>query len=104
MSDRVELQFELESILGSKCVFYQPPENLKITYPAIVYDLSDILTVFADNKTRMLYNSYSVTLITKNPDNEFVDKILQLPYCRFNRRFVNDNLYHDVFVITRRNK
>ena len=38
---RLTLQTKLEDLLGSKHVYYQPPENLKMEYPAIRYSKSD---------------------------------------------------------------
>ena len=37
MGTRLELQSKLEEILGSRQVYYQPPETVKMEYPAIVY-------------------------------------------------------------------
>ena len=42
MKTRLELDEELVKILGSKNVYFQPPESLKLNYPAIVYSLSNI--------------------------------------------------------------
>jgi len=33
MGTRLELQNLLENILGSRNVYFQPPENLKLNYP-----------------------------------------------------------------------
>ena len=49
MSSRIELQDELENLLGSKNVYYQPPESVKMEYPAIVYRRSNINNNFADD-------------------------------------------------------
>ena len=46
MKNRIELQTLLEELLGSKNVYYQPPNNLSMSYPAILYstdkDIEDI--------------------------------------------------------------
>ena len=39
MGTRIELQLKLEEILGSRHVYFQPPASIKMTYPAIVYEL-----------------------------------------------------------------
>ena len=44
-----DLQVVLQEIMGDHKVYYQPPENLKLTYPCIIYETSDILSNFADN-------------------------------------------------------
>ena len=46
---RLTLQIKLEDLLGSKHVYYQPPENLKMEYPAIRYSKSDEEDIYANN-------------------------------------------------------
>ena len=84
MFSRIELQDELEKLLGSKNVYYQPPESVKMDYPAIVYHRSDIDNDFADDN---------------NPDSEIVEAVSKLPNCRYDRHYTADNLNHDVFTI-----
>ena len=67
------------NILGSRNVYFQPPENVKIQYPAIVYSLSEIRNTFADNSVYSRKKAYDVTVIDKNPDSEIVDKVSELP-------------------------
>ena len=43
MDKRQTLQSELEAILGSRNVYYQPPANLKMQYPAIRYKKQKIM-------------------------------------------------------------
>ena len=47
MANRLDLQALLEDLLGSRNVYYQPPESVKMNYPAIVYALEDIENTFA---------------------------------------------------------
>lgn len=100
MASRLSLQTMLETILGSRNVYFQPPASVQMKYPAIVYSLANIDNAFANNKVYMQSTSYELTLIDKNPDNEFVKKISTLPCCRFDRHFRSDNLNHYVFTIT----
>lgn len=98
MATRLELHEELVKILGSRNVYFNPPETLKLNYPCIVYSLSSIRKEDADDSTYKINKAYSITLIHKDPDNDIVDKILLLPMCKFDRPFVSDNLYHYVFT------
>ena len=41
---RLELHEILCTILGSRNVYFQPPESIKMNYPAIVYGLDDMQT------------------------------------------------------------
>lgn len=98
MGSRVNLQIELESVLGSRNVYFQPPETLKIKYPAIVYELSDIDTKKADNGVYLKDRLYKVTLIHSDPDNDLVDKLLDhFLYITLDRPYKANNLYHYVF-------
>ena len=45
MASRLDLQTFLEELLESKNVYFQPPESVKMKYPAIVYALDDIENV-----------------------------------------------------------
>lgn len=81
-------------------VWYQPPENLKLKYPCILFELSNALIDYADNNPYQITKRYTVTLITKTADNhEYVDQLLNLPMCTFDREFINEGLVHDVFTI-----
>lgn len=99
MGSRLELQNLLESILGSRNVYYQPPESIRINYPAIIYSRNNIDNNFADDIVYMQNHTYQIIVIDANPDSEIIDKISKLPMCRYNRHYTSDNLNHDVFII-----
>ena len=95
-----DLQEILQAIMGSNEVCFQPPENKKLTYPCIIYERSNALSNYADNHPYQKTKQYTVTLITKTADNdEYLDQLLELPMCTFDREFKTDNLVHDVFNI-----
>lgn len=97
MGQRLELQDLLEEILGTRYVYFQPPTNLKMEYPAIVYARDDLETQFADNHPYHVTARYTVTIIDRNPDSVIPTKVAILPMCVFDRRYTADNLNHDVF-------
>lgn len=99
MASRLELQSKFEDVLGSRNVYFQPPSSVRMQYPAIVYSRKDIEGRFANDKIYRKLPCYEAILIDKNPDSEFIDKILDLPYCSFDRHYEADNLNHDVFTI-----
>lgn len=99
MAPRLELQTLLESLLGSRNVYFQPPATLKMSYPAIVYNRDDMDTTFADNGPYRRTTRYLLTVIDKNPDSTIPDKVSRLPMCAFSRHFTADNLNHDVFSL-----
>lgn len=99
MKSRLELQAMLEELLGSRNVYFQPPESIKMKYPAIVYSLSDIRNIHASNVVHKKDTAYSLTYIDEDPDSENIEKISNLPYCNFDRFFTADNLNHYTFTI-----
>lgn len=99
MATRIDLQNVLEELLGSRNVYYQPPESLKMNYPAIVYSRKTIDNSYANNSVYKQNYAYEITVIDKNPDSEIVNKVSKLPTCRFDRHFKSDNLNHDVFTL-----
>ena len=99
MGTRLNLQTTLETLLGSRNVYFQPPENFKLNYPCIVYARDSGTSQFADNIPYKNYLRYSVTVIDRNPDSEIPEKLATLPMCVLNRNYVADNLNHDVFTL-----
>lgn len=100
MASRLELQTELEELLGSTNVYFQPPESKKLQYDCIVYYRSNIDTNKADNRNYIMTDRYDVTIIYRNPDNDLPKRMLdRFRYCTHSRFFTVDNLYHDVFTL-----
>lgn len=99
MGTRLELQSLLESILGSKAVYFQPPQKTQIEYPCIIYQNNFIESVFADNNSYLHHKRYSVTVIDRNPDSNIPAKILALPMCTVDRFYVRDGLNHYTFTL-----
>lgn len=96
---RLELHEILCSILGSRNVYFQPPESVKLKYPAIVYTRSSIRNNHADDKKYRMNHAYQVTLIDPDPDSPFVDALNSLDYCSFDTHYTSDRLNHDVFTL-----
>ena len=99
MATRADLQIRFEDILGSKNVYFQPPESIKLKYPCIIYSLADIYTRNANDKHYSMQKMYNVTVISRDPDNKIAEAILDYPLTRFDRRYVADNLYHDILTL-----
>lgn len=100
MASRLQLQTELEELLGTRNVYFQPPESKKLQYDCIVYHRSNINTNKADNRNYILTDRYDVTIIYRNPDNDLPKRMLErFRYCTHSNFFTADNLYHDVFTL-----
>lgn len=99
MASRLELHELLCDVLGSRNVYYQPPESIKMEYPAIVYSRNSIGNKFANDSIYKQLLAYAITVIDDDPDSEIVEKVSKLPMCSFDRHFTSDNLNHDTFTI-----
>lgn len=97
MGTRLELQTLLESLLGSRNVYFQPPPTVTLTYPCIIYERRGVDTKFANDQPYSHHRQYQVKLIDRNPDSALVDVLLNLPRCKMDRHYTADNLNHDVF-------
>ena len=99
MVRRLQLHEELVEVLGSRNVYYQPPESKKLSYPCIMYSMSDIVTEYADNTIYKKLKRYDIVVIDRDPDSDIADKLLEhFKYCSYDRSYSADNLHH--FVCT----
>lgn len=99
MASRLNLQKLLEDILGSRNVYFQPPETIKLVYPCIIYERSRGRSFQADDDLYNYRKSYTITVIDKNPDSALSDELEKLRYCTMDRYYEADNLNHWVFTI-----
>lgn len=100
MGLRQDLQLLLEALVGPQGkVYFQPPANVQMVYPAIVYQRDNMDTTFANNTPYRIEKRYQVTVIDRNPDSDIPDKVAALPMCVMSRHFTANNLHHDVFSL-----
>ena len=102
MRTRMDLHRALIDILGSGeavHVYYQPPESVKLEYPAIVYHRNTVIQTYADNDPYFNHPVYTITVISKEVDDPIVEALLQWPKCSYNRHYKSDNLCHDTFEL-----
>lgn len=97
MAPRLQLQLLLEGFTPH--VYFQPPENIKVQYPCIIYARDGSRTDHADNLKYRRTKRYQVTVIDRNPDSILPDNVEELSYCQFDRFFAADNLNHWVFTL-----
>lgn len=92
---------DLQNLFLTLCpnVYFQPPESVRMIYPAIIYERRLIDNVHANDSVYGQKTSYDVTVIDKDPESIIVEKVSKLPYCAHNRHYTADNLYHDVFIM-----
>ena len=99
MTRRNELHEKFCDLLGSRNVYFQPPESVRLVFPCIIYRLGSFDVKHADDIVYLGTRRYVVTLISKDPDCLFVDELVKWPLCSFNRFFTVDNLNHWTFEL-----
>jgi len=90
---------QLQELLESICphVYFQPPSNITMQYPCIVYKRSSEDVKYADNGRFSEYLRYEVTIIDRDPDSSIPGLLKQTPLVSFDRFFASDDLNHDVY-------
>lgn len=99
MGSRLELHSKLVELLGSENVYYQSPKGTMMSYPAIRYSKKNMMVNHANDSTYKKRKCYEIIVIDKQPDNSVIDELVDWQYCSFDREYVSDNLYHDVFTL-----
>jgi len=86
----------LSDALHAMCdnVYFQPPTGYMLKYPCILYEFSGLERRPADNLGYITYGIYTITYITRNPDDDVKFQIAELPMCHMERTYESDNLYH----------
>lgn len=100
LDNRLKLHAELVLVSGlGDNIYYQPPESIKIQFPAIVYKRSTIDNTFASNDVYKQDYKYEITVIDKDPDSLIVSKISKMKNIRHVRHYKSNNANYDVFTI-----
>lgn len=97
---RSELQSKLESLPGLTKAYFQPPESVKLKYDCIVYEPQRPMDVHADDKKYLHHKCYRLTLISRDPDCELADTILnEFQYITLESFYHTENLHHWVYSL-----
>lgn len=93
---------ELRTFLGlktdAKNVYIQRPSSLGVTCILIDRD-KDSDVKYADNVKYWEKKGYTITVVSRAPDDPVPDQVEALPYTTLNRRFVTDGYYHFVYTM-----
>lgn len=100
MARRPNLHEELCKILGSRNVYFQPPQNLNMSYPCIRYSPIEPHQGYADDRNYCKTGGYDGIVIDYDPESDIPGKILEhFPMCKLGRPYVADNLNHFPFTL-----
>lgn len=91
---RVQLNNLLRTVTPT--VYFQPPANVKMDYPCVVYHYVGDDTLRANNDRYITQREYSITVMDMNPDSTIHEEILDLfkSKCSLVSRAVVNNLNH----------
>ena len=97
MGKRTDLHDILKGVITP--VYFQPKQNITMTYPCIVYELDDSWVKHANNQLYRSKKQYQVTVIDRGPDSGLPDLVEKLQLTRLSRVYLADALYHTSFNI-----
>lgn len=99
-SRRLELHEKLVELLGSRNVYFQPPETLKLKFPCIIYNYELGDTIKANDRNYRIYDRYQITYVTKDPEDSKIDEFLEaFQMINHDRHFTSDNLNHYIYSL-----
>ena len=94
MASRLQLHKALKD-LGILNVYFQPPENVKLKFPCIVYKFTKFETEHADDNPYAIKKKYNILYITKDPDDNKPEEIAwAFSTISHINTYVSDTLYH----------
>lgn len=96
---REDLQTLLEQLLESRNVYYQTPTSSGMKYPAIKYKKARFDVKHANDIKYASLTCYELIVIAKQPDHPVIQKLMELPYCSYDRHYTADNLNHDALTL-----
>ena len=81
-------------------VYFTPPENIQLKYPACIVTREDVDAQKANNKNYITRVNYKLVYISKSEADDIFIKIPNtFMYSDFRTEYKVNGLYHKVFVI-----
>lgn len=100
MATRLQFRDRLEEVLDLRNLYFTPPSGFKMEYDCCVYSISRRPAKHADNIKYLKMTCYECMLIFRDPDSDLPNKLTSgFQYCQFNRRYMADNLVHEVYLV-----
>lgn len=84
---------------GKSHCYFEPPANIEILYPCIIYNHANDQDDFADNMHYRSSRRYTVTIIDEDPDSKIPNRLKKLPYCSSDRNYSSEGLSHFVYTL-----
>lgn len=104
MDRRLELDKKLRNIqidiLGYQHTYFEPDENVRLKYDAVVYERTGFHVRRADNKGYRIQDQYQVMIISQDPETLLPKALIEnFEYCSPGKFSVRDNLWHFPFTV-----
>ena len=80
-------------------VYFQPPSNVRLSYPCILYKLIEMPIDHANNFPYKIEHCYELEIIDSDPLSRLREEMAKQFTCRPVRFFTSDNLNHYVFHV-----
>mgnify|MGYP000987918660 CR=1 FL=1 len=97
MGRRLEFDAVLRTMVPN--VYFQPPGDIDMQFPCIVYQRDGDKTEYADNAPYFSRQRYQVTVIHSDVDNTIREAVAAMPMSSFRRFFTANHLNHDVYSV-----
>lgn len=95
---RLDLHDDLISFLPN--VYFQPPSNIQMKYPCIIYHKTGKERRYANNGLYFNRQEYQLTVIENDPDSLVADNLESFfEYCTIDQYFTVDNLNHTTLTL-----
>lgn len=95
---RLKLHEILKGLIGSENVYFRPPSS-GMDYPCYKYNVVGDAPKHADNQIYQYKYRWTITAIVEDADSDIPQRLLQLPYCSFDREYEADGLNHFVYTL-----
>lgn len=93
MGSRLDLHTELLKFCPN--AYFQPPTNIQMSYPCIVYNKTGKVRQAANNGIYQSNQEYNITLIERNPDSDVADQMEKhFQHCVITQYYTAENLNH----------
>lgn len=90
---RIQLHNELLEFADH--VYFQPPSNLKLNYPCIIYNKTPSVKEYGNDHYYIKTQGYQLLVVDPDPDSLIADDLEDhFTYCAISQYFVSDNLNH----------
>jgi hypothetical protein len=100
MGSRPDLHEEFCETLGTRNVYFQPPESIRMKYDAIRYELTGKDIKRANNGAYRVTNRYDGVVISLDPECTIPDELLhRFPMLSLGKPYTVNNLNHFPFTI-----